>query len=102
MEIPPVNENTTFIAPQYSMHRLGSVLPQLIESVAWDPVVDGNMLFSKLDINDGYWIMIVKKCRHLNFAYVLPDTDGAIIRLVIPLVLQMGWSKSPPLFLCSH
>ena len=98
MEIPSVNENTTFTAPQHGMQQLGKVLPRLIESVARAPVEDGNILFSKLDIKDGYWRMIVESGKHLNFAYVLPDVDGARIRLVIPSALQMGWCKSPPFF----
>ena len=83
MEIPSVNENTSFTALQHIMHQLGKVLPRLIESVDRDPVEDGNMLFSKLDIKDGYWKMIVERAKHINFAYVLPDVPGARIRLVI-------------------
>ena len=71
MEIPSVNENTTFTAPQHSMQELGNVLPRLIESVARAPVEDGNILFSKLDIKDGYWRMIVEKGRHLNFSQIV-------------------------------
>jgi len=60
------------------------------------------MVFSKLDIKDGYWQMVVKRGHHLNFVCVLPDVlpdaNGARIRLVIPLVLQMEWSEFPPFF----
>ena len=59
---------------------------------------DGNILFSNLDIKDGYWRMIVEKGRHLKFSYVLPDFDGARIRLVVPSALQMGWCESPSFF----
>ena len=69
------------------MQQLGSVLPRLIESVARSPVGDGNMMFSELDIKDGYWRMIVEKGKHFNFAYVLPDVDGTRIRIVIPSAL---------------
>jgi len=61
MKIPSMNENTSFTAPQHSMQQLGKVLPRLIESVARAPVSDGVMLFSKLDIKDGYWIMVVEQ-----------------------------------------
>ena len=98
MEIPSVNGNTVVTAPQHSMSQLGSVLPRLIESVARAPVEQGNMMFSKLDIKDGYWRMMVEYGKHLNFAYVLPDVAGARIRIVIPSALQMGWAESPPFF----
>jgi len=98
MEIPYVNEDNSFTAPQHSMRKVGNILPRLIESVARAPVEDGNILFSKLDMKDGYWRIIVKKGRNLNFAYVLLDVDGARICVVIPSALQMGWSESPPFF----
>ena len=98
MEIPSVNDATVITAPQQSMAQLGSVLPRLIEAVATAPVDKGNLVFSKLDIKDGYWRMVVEQGRHLNFAYVLPDVAGARIRTVIPSALQMGWTESPPFF----
>ena len=98
MEIPSVNENNSFTAPQHSMHQLDKVLPWLIDSVDRAPVDDGNMLFSKLDIKDGYWRIIVERDKHLNFAYVLPNIPGARIRIFIPSALQIRWSESPPFF----
>ena len=98
MVVPSVNENTVITAPQHSMSQLGSVLPRLIAAVASAPVEDGNIIFSKLDIKDGYWRMNVKHGHHLNFAYVLPDKEGERIRLVVPSALQMGWAESPAFF----
>lgn len=60
MTIPSVNEETVVTAPQHSMRELGSVLPRLIQAVATAPVDKGNMVFSKLDIKDGYWRMGAK------------------------------------------
>jgi len=100
MEIPSVNEATYITAPQQSMRNLGLVLPRLIAAVAAAPAHERDMFFSKLDIKDGFWRMIVKHGQHLNFAYVLPDVPGARIRLVIPYSLQMGWTESPSFF-CS-
>jgi hypothetical protein len=60
---------------------------------------EGAILFSKLDIKDGYWRMVVLKDDKWHFAYVLPpaspDDD---IYLVIPSSLQMGWTDSPVFF----
>ena len=33
-----------------------------------------------------------------NFAYVLPQEEGQLVKLVIPTSLQMGWIESPPYF----
>ena len=66
MEIPSVNDATVITAPQQSMAQLGSVLPRLIEAVATAPVDKGNLVFSKLDIKDGYWRMVVEQGRHFN------------------------------------
>jgi len=93
MEIPSVNENTVVTAPQHSMSQMGSVLLRLIELVVRAPLDNGNMLFSKLDIKDGYWRMAVERGRHLSFAYVFPYKKGTKIRLVIPLALLIGWAE---------
>ena len=65
MEITSINENTVVTDPQHSISRLGSVLPRLIKSVARVPLDNGNMLFSKLDINDGYRRIVVERGRYL-------------------------------------
>ena len=98
MTVPSVNDNTVMTAPQHSMSQLGSVLPRLIAAVASAPVEDENIMFSKLDIKDGFWRLRVRDGHHLNFAYVLPDKKGERIRLVVPSALQMGWAESPPFF----
>ena len=59
------------------------------------------LLFTKIDLKDGYWRMVVDADQAWNFAYVLPRlNDDEEIQLVIPNALQMGWSESPPFF-CS-
>ena len=62
-------------------------------------VPQGKLLFSKLDIKDGYWRMNVEQGGEWNFAYVLPPYDeNTDIELVIPCALQMGWCESPSFF----
>ena len=67
MEIPSVNNNIFITATQHSMNQLDSVLPRLIEAVAKAPLEDGNMVFSKFDIMDGYWRMIVERGATFKF-----------------------------------
>ena len=55
-------------------------------------------MFSKLDISDGSWRLVVREADSYNFAYVLPQHDGEPIQIVVPSAVQMGWVESSPLF----
>ena len=92
-----VNDTTVPLAPSVPVKELGNVLPRLLDFMAEVPV-DETILFSKIDLSDGFWRMVVSDEDSYNFAYVLPDVEGAPIRLVIPQCLQMGWTESPALF----
>jgi hypothetical protein len=56
------------------------------------------ILFSKLDISDGFWRLVVRNADSFNFAYVLPQLPGQPIKIVVPSALQMGWVESPSYF----
>ena len=87
------------LAPQHSMYELGNVIPRIIWNMAKAPNTGVPILFSKIDLKDGYWRMVVNEADTWNFAYVLPSLNpGDDIELVIPDALQMGWSESPPFF----
>lgn len=93
-----VNESTAVLAPQHSMAQLGSVLPRIIEAIARAPLDRGHILFSKIDIKDGYWRMMVEKGQEKIFVYVLPGQPGKPTRIVVRYALQMGWTESPAFF----
>ena len=96
-----VNESSKSIAPPEALEFMGDALPRLIEAVALAPEADGIILFSKLDLKDGYWRMSVEEGEEWNFAYVLPPPPDATdhdVEIVVPSALQMGWSESPPFF----
>ncbi len=57
-----------------------------------------HILFSKLDISDGFWRLVVQEADSYNFGYVLPQHDGEPIQIVVPSAVQMGLIESPPLF----
>ena len=64
---------------------------------------DNRFYFSKLDVKDGFWRMVVAHENAWNFTYVLPSADGKAVtlqdtELVVPDALQMGWCESPPFF----
>ena len=81
------------------MYELGNVIPRIILKMAKAPDTGVPILFSKIDLKDGYWRMVVSESDTWNFVYVLPPLNpGDDIELVILDALQMGWSKSPPFF----
>jgi hypothetical protein len=58
-QLPLVNESTNpTVAPSRSMAELGNVLPRVIYAVGTTQVAKGPVMFSKLDIKDGYWCMV--------------------------------------------
>ena len=92
-----VNESTVLQAPSQSVKEIGKVLPRLLQFMHdTDPGL--HILFSKLDISDGFWRLIVRRADSFNFAYVLPQPAGEPTRIVVPSAVQMGWVESPPLF----
>ena len=54
--------------------------------------------FSKLDLADGYWRMIITREERWNFAYVMLTKPGEELMVVVPSTLQMGWNESPAFF----
>jgi hypothetical protein len=95
-----VNESThPDVAPKKAMAELGNVLPRLIYAVGTAPDMGGPILFSKIDIKDGYWRMVVPEDEEWHFAYVLPAAHpDEPLQLVVPSCLQMGWCDSPAFF----
>ena len=98
--IPSVNEATRASAPEEAINQIGSVLPRIIEAMANAPPTEtaGAIVWSKLDIKDGFWRMVCKEGEEWNFAYILPNHPGQEVEIVVPSALQMGWVLSPPFF----
>jgi hypothetical protein len=92
-----VNETTVLTAPTIPVKEIGKVLPRLLQYMR-DTPTGLHILFSKLDISDGFWRLTINAQDCFNFAYVLPQPAGEPLRLVIPAAVQMGWIESPGLF----
>jgi hypothetical protein len=97
---PSVNEATNpKVAPTAAMAELGNNLPRLIYTVANADEAQGPILFSKSDIKDSYWRMVVPADDEWNSAFVLPkDSPDEPTQLVIPSSLQIRWCNSPAYF----
>lgn len=92
-----VNETTVITAPTTPVKEIGKVLQRLLHFMKM--IRAGRWIyFSKLDISDGFWRLIVRPEDSFNFAYVLPQPPGQPIRIVIPSAVQMGWVESPSYF----
>jgi len=91
--------STTVAAPERSgVEHLGQVLPGLLQYM-FDAPQEWTIHWSKLDLSDGFWRMVVQGGLEPNFLYVLPTRQPSEpIHVVLPGSLQMGWTNSPPYF----
>ncbi len=92
-----VNDTTKKLAPQEPVREIGQVLPRIFHFMATTPA-DQEIRWSKVDLSDGFWRLIVAPEQKWNFCYVMPDPPGARVRIVVPSALQMGWAESPACF----
>ena len=101
-KLPSVNIATVIRAPQKAMAQLGSVLKRIIYQMGTNFNPDKPFMYSKVDIKDGFWRLMVNAANAWHFCYVLPPLKGKVkiedIEIVVPNALQMGWCESPPLF----
>ena len=67
-----VNNTTKKCAPKDAMYQIGSVLLRIIEA----PEGDDDIIFSKLDIKDGFLHMVCEEGQEWNFPYIPPNYHG--------------------------
>ena len=92
-----VNKLSVGFPPEKAAKKLGNILPRLFGYLLEAPVATP-VLFSKIDLSDGFWRMKVREDHKWNFTYVIPDKEGEKTRIVVPSDLKMGWVQSPALF----
>ena len=78
------------------MGQLGSTMKHLVTVMADNYNLDSPFIFTKLDIADRFWRLVVSHIQSYNLCYVLPATDGRKFslgetELVVSTELQMGW-----------
>ncbi len=91
-----INSSTVLTVLLEAVKEIGKVFPRL--QYMGDTPEGLHILFSKLDISDWFWCLVVREADSYNFAYVLPQQDSKPIRIVMPSAVQMGWVESPSLF----
>ena len=100
-KLPSVNKTTNReLTPQHEMYKLGNVIPRIIIlTMTMSPDNGVSILFSKIDLKDGYWRMCVNEKDAWNFAYMFPkEKPEEEVYLVIPNALKIGWCESPVFF----
>jgi len=90
-------DTTEIKAPTIPVKEIGKVLHRLLHFMKMTRAGKW-ILFSKLDISDGFWRLVVRKEDSFNFAFVLPQLPGQPTRIVVPSAVQMGWVESPSYF----
>ena len=97
-----VNETTNKMADEQSMKQLGSALKRIVAALADGQPKNKKFMYSKLDIKDGFWRMVVNEEDAWNFCYIIPSNDKNAslddTKIVVPNSLQMGWCESPAFF----
>jgi hypothetical protein len=83
-----VNGTTGINSPSIPVKEIGKVLPRILQYMR-DTPAGLHILFSKLDISNGFWRLTVRDHNSYNFAYVLPQEASELCRIVIPAVVQM-------------
>jgi hypothetical protein len=64
------------MAPEEPVKELGNMLSCLLRFMQEVPAEE-HIMFSKIDLANGYWRMIVEKESSWNFACVLPGRPGS-------------------------
>ena len=74
------------------------MLPRIISACTETDLKKGNIIFTKLDIKDGFWCLVYKEGMEWNFAHVLSNPPGEPVEIMVPSALQMGLVFSSPFF----
>jgi TPP-dependent indolepyruvate ferredoxin oxidoreductase alpha subunit len=95
---PSVNETTVPDADQTAVSALGSALPAILRFV-FDTNCEREIDWQKIDLSDGFRLIIVADGGEFNFVYQLSRRPGyKETHYVVPSSLHMGWTNIPVYF----
>lgn len=76
------------------MDQLGKVLQHIIANLATAKEQSKELWFSKLDIKDRFWCIIINDNNVWNFCYAMPNEDLSTpieeTSIIVPNILQLG------------
>jgi hypothetical protein len=88
-----VNDTTVRLAPEAPVKELGNVLPWLLDFMASVPA-EKHIHFSKMDLANGYWRMVVEPAARWNFTYVMPGLAGEPSNWPSPAPSKWGGTRA--------
>jgi hypothetical protein len=78
--------------------QFGEALQGILQAIVDANLVHRPVHLLKVDIADGFYRIWFNLHDILKLAVSLPQLQGEELLLALPLVLPMGWTKSPPYF----
>ena len=96
-----VNQDTLPLAPSEAM-QFGHTLDRLLREILLANPELGPVYMMKVDIADGFYRINLTIDDIPKLGVVLPTPPGQDPLVALPLVFPMGWTNSPPAFLCRH
>lgn len=92
-----VNQESNDTAPDEAM-QFGKVLERVVFQALHANPTHGPVRGAKYDLADGYYRIRLGLEGILQLGVVLPTAPGEPLLIAFPLVLPMGWKRSPPYF----
>jgi hypothetical protein len=92
-----VNDDTIELCPTESM-QFGRSLLRILQKIARSDPRLGPVYLFKIDISDGFYRIAIRSEDVPKLSVMFPTAPGEEQLIGLPLVLTMGWKKSPPLF----
>lgn len=90
-----VNQDTDRQAPREAMH-FGRALNRVLHTIHQAEPCHGPVYLGKIDLSDGIYHVRLHARDVPKIAVAFPTLPGEPRLLAFPLVLPMGWAKSPP------
>jgi hypothetical protein len=95
---PSVNDTTEPATDQEAVKWLGTTMLAAL-LFQFECPCQWEVLWSKNDLSDGFWRMIIQSGQEPNFVYEMPHHQAYPEKwFVVPSALQMGWTNSPAYF----
>ena len=78
--------------------QFGYVMPHILQHLADANPKFGPVKLMKIDLADGYYHIPVSSTDVQQLGVIMPTNPGHEPLIAFPLMLPMGWNKSPPYF----
>ena len=93
-----VNEHSLRCTAPAEAMQFGGAMYCLLYNLRHSNPRHGLVYISKYDVKDGFYRVHLRPAHCLSLCVTMPHYDGLPPLVVVPLVLTMGWTNSPPTF----